>query len=364
MKKPKRREKTWWTMLKATYNKWMENDPFRLSAVIAYYTVFSMPGLFVVIFYITGQFFSDVTIEGEVYGELSEILGTEGARQVEEIIQAASQAQHSTVATIIGIGSLVYAATGLFFHLKLSLNDIWELRVVPERAFVQVILDRLFAFGMILVVGFLLLSSLIISSLVSALSTYMSDHISIYSTYSTYVIDLVNFVLSAVVITLLFATIYKVLPDAHVAWSDVWIGALVTTLLFLGGKALIAKYIGFADPASAYGAASSIILILLWTSYASIIFFLGAAFTAVWARREGHRIVPKHYAIPVYEYYRRISQKGEAEYVKVQSEKVKEVLENDYATPRLTDEGEKPPLEGEDALKEPEKEKETKDDKS
>ncbi len=352
MKRAKRRATTFWIILKATYNKWMENDPFRLSAVIAYYTVFSMPGLFVVIFYVTGYFFSDLTIEGQVYREISEILGPEGARQVEETIKAASQAQHSTIATIIGIASLVYAATGVFFHLKISLNDIWELKVIPERAFVQVILDRIFAFGMVLVVGFLLLSSLIISSLVSAVSGYMTDHITIYSDYSTYIIDVVNFVISAGVITLLFATIYKVMPDAKVAWRDVWIGALVTSLLFLGGKALIGKYIGFTDPASAYGAASSIILILLWTSYASIVFFLGAAFTAVWARRFGHKIEPKSYAVPVYEYYRRISQMGEAEYVKVQSEKVKEVLDNNYDTPRITDDGEKPPLEADDDEKE------------
>lgn len=349
MKKTKRRAAKFWTILKATYNKWMENDPFRLSAVIAYYAVFSMPGLFVVIFWVTGYFFGELTIEGQVYREISEILGPEGARQVEETIQAASQAQHSTVATIIGIASLVYAATGVFFHLKISLNDIWELKVIPERAFVQVILDRLFAFGMVLVVGFLLLTSLIISSLVTAVSAYMTDHISLYSNISTYVIDLVNFVISAGVITLLFATIYKIMPDAKVAWNDVWIGALVTSLLFLAGKALIARYIGFADPASAYGAASSIILILLWTSYASIVFFLGAAFTAVWARRLGHRLEPKSYALPVYEYYRRISQKGEAEYVKVQSQKVKEVLDNEYETPRLTDEGEKPALEADDS---------------
>lgn len=347
MRQARKRAMTVWSVLKATYNKWMENDPFRLSAVIAYYTVFSMPGLFVVIFYVTGQFFSGVTVQGQVYRELSDILGTEGARQVEETIRAASEAQNSTIATIIGIGSLVYAATGVFFHLKISLNDIWELKVIPERAFVQVLLDRLFAFGMVLVVGFLLITSLIISSLVTAISGYMTEHVAIYSDFSTYIIDVVNFVVSTVVITLLFATIYKVLPDAKVSWSDVWIGALVTSLLFLAGKALIAKYIGIADPASAYGAASSIILILLWTSYASIVFFLGAAFTSVWARRYGHRIEPKSYAVPVYEYYRRISQKGEAEYVKVQSEKVKEVLDNDYKTPRLTDEGEKPPLEGE-----------------
>ncbi|AHM63444.1 ribonuclease BN [Flammeovirgaceae bacterium 311] len=323
----------------------MENDPFRLSAVIAYYTVFSMPGLFVIIFYVTGKFFSGVAIRGQVYRELSDILGSQGARQVEETIVAASEAQHSTIATIIGVASLVYAATGVFFHLKISLNDIWELKVIPERAFKQLIVDRLFAFGMVLVVGFLLLSSLIVSSIVTAVSGYMTEHVAVYSNYSTYIIDIVNFVISATVITLLFATIYKVLPDANVSWSDVWIGALVTSLLFLAGKALIAKYIGIADPASAYGAASSIILILLWTSYASLIFFLGAAFTAVWAKRYGHRIEPKHYAVPVYEYYRRISQKGEAEYVKVQSEKVKQVLDNEFDTPRLTDEGEKPPLE-------------------
>ncbi|EMR03678.1 YihY/virulence factor BrkB family protein [Cesiribacter andamanensis] len=339
MKRAKKRAATVWTFLKTTYHKWMENDPFRQSAVIAYYTVFSMPGLFLVIFYVTGQLFGEQAVRGEVYGEITDLLGSEGARQVEETIRIAGQAQNSTLATIIGILSLVYAATGVFFHLKISINDIWELRVVPERAFLQVLLDRLFSFGMILVLGFLLLMSLVISSVISAMSGYISQYL---ATLSAYLIDFINFSISVGVITLLFATIYKVLPDAIVAWRDVWLGAFVTSLLFILGKAMIGRYIGIADPASAYGAASSLILILLWTSYASLVFFLGAAFTAVWARMYGRGIEPKSYAIPVYEYYRRISKLGEAEYVKVESKKVKEVLDRDYATPRLTDEGEKP----------------------
>jgi membrane protein len=336
----KKGAKTLWTILKATYLRWIENDPFRLSAVVAYYAVFSMPGLFVIIFYLAGQFYGDEVVRSEVYGQLSGLIGPEGARQVEATIMKAGSAQNSALATIIGIGSLVYAATGAFFHLKISINDIWELKVVPERAFKQVLIDRVFSFGMVLVVGFLLLVSLIVSSLVSALSGYFTSHL---QEYSTFVLDITNFGISLAVITLLFATIYKIMPDAHVAWSDVLIGALVTALLFLLGKALITQYIGLADPASAYGAASSIILILLWTSYASLIFFLGASFTAVYAHRYGRQITPKSYAIPVYEYYRRISQKGGTDYVKVESEKVKKVLDEQYETNRLTDEGEKPP---------------------
>jgi membrane protein len=344
MKRAKKRARTVWSFLKLTFNKWMENDPFRLSAVIAYYAVFAIPGLFLVIFYVTGQLFGEQAIRGEVYEEISELIGSEGARQVEETIRVAGEAQNSTLATIIGILSLVYAATGLFFHLKISINDIWELRVVPERAFLQVVLDRLFSFGMILVVGFLLLISLVVSSVVSVLSEYASEY---FFAISAYLIDFINFVISVGVITLLCATIYKVLPDAVVAWTDVWLGAFVTAVLFIVGKALIGRYIGIADPGSAYGAASSLILILLWTSYASLVFFLGAAFTAAWARMYGYGIHPKSYAIPVYEYYRRISKLGEAEYVKVESEKVKEVLDRDYATPRLTDEGEVQPDEEE-----------------
>lgn len=332
--------KTVWTTLKATYLRWIENDPFRLSAVVAYYAVFSMPGLFLIIFYLAGQFFGDEVVQHEVYGQLSGIIGPEGARQVEATITQASLAQKNIIATIIGIGSLIYAATGAFFHLKISINDIWELKVLPERAFKQVILDRLFSFGMVLVLGFLLLVSLIVSSLVSAVSTYFTNNM---VEYSTFVIDITNFGISLLVITLLFGSIYKILPDAHVAWSDVLIGALATAVLFLAGKALITKYIGIADPASAYGAASSIILILLWTSYASLIFFFGASFTAVYAHRYGRKIEPKSYAIPVYEYYRRISHKGQVDYVKVESEKVKKFLDDDYETNRLTDEGEKPP---------------------
>lgn len=312
-----------WSILSATYNKWMENDPFRLSAVIAYYAVFSLPGLFVIIFYLAGQFYGPEAVRGEVYGELRELIGNEGAKQVQEIIKASNQGQSSGIATAVGIGSLVFAATGLFFHLKISLNDIWELKAIPERAWLQVIIDRLFSFAIILAIGSLIILWIIASTLVSTLSAYIPE---LFEGISTYLVDTTNFVISVVIITLLFATIYKVLPDANIDWKDVWIGSLVTSLLFIGGKVLISQYIRLADPASAYGAASAIILILLWTSYGSLVFFLGAAFTSVYTQRYGTKIRPKKYAVRTSEYYRRVL--GDStEYVKVDSDKVKKALD-------------------------------------
>jgi membrane protein len=333
MKDLRRSVRTLGSLLKATYLKWIENDPFRQSAVIAYYTVFSMPGLFLIIFYTAGQFFGDQAVQGEVYGELRELIGPESALQVQETIQAARQGENSTVATIIGILSLVYAATGVFFYLKHSLNDVWQLKAMPEKAWLRLLLDRLFSFSMVLVIGFLLLLSLIISSIVSVASTKLIFLLE----GTTFFINLLNFGVSTLIITLLFAAIYKILPDAHIAWKDVWVGALVTTLLFQAGKALISKYIGIADPASGYGAASSIILIMLWASYGSLVFFFGAAFTAVWAQRYGRRIRPKSYAIHVHEYYRRVLD-GKAEYVRVESEKVREKLD-EFKTRLVSEEG-------------------------
>ena len=243
----KRGAKEVWSVLVATYNKWMDNDPFRLAAVVAYYAVFSLPGLFVIVIYAAGKLFGAEAVRGEVYGELREYIGSEGAKQIQEIIKNEAIGQANFLATAVGIGSLVFAATGIFFHLKISLNDIWELKAVPERAWLQLIIDRLFSFLMILVIGTLLIFSIIASTTVSTLSSYLPE---IFSGYSTYLVDLVNFAISVGIITVLFATIYKVLPDANIDWKDMWIGSFVTALLFIGGKELISQYIRLADPAS------------------------------------------------------------------------------------------------------------------
>lgn len=325
-----------WRVLVATYNKWMDNDPFRLAAVVAYYAVFSIPGLFVIVIYTASQFFGAEAVRGEVYGELREYIGREGARQIQDIIKSTASGEQDFIATAVGIGSLIFAATGMFFHLKLSLNDIWELRAIPERAWLQVIIDRLISFLVILVIGTLLLVSIVASTAVSTLSPYISQYI---AGYSVYFINTINFLISTSIITLLFAVIYKVLPDAKIAWRDVGIGAFVTALLFLGGKALISYYLTIADPASAYGAASAIILILLWASYGSLVFFLGAAFTAVFAQYYGTKIQPKKYAVRTAEFYRR-KLGDSAEYVKVESEKVKKALDEKYEVKKINQEGE------------------------
>lgn len=328
---------TIWRVLLATYNKWMENDPFRLAAVVAYYAVFSIPGLFVIIIYTASQFFGPEAVRGEVYGELREYIGREGALQVQDIIRNnATGGDGNFVGTAIGIGSLAFAATGIFFHLKISLNDIWELKAVPQKAWLQLIVDRLFSFLIILVIGSLLLVSIIASTAVSTLSPYIAQYI---AGYSTYFIDLINFIISTSIITLLFAIIYKVLPDAKIAWRDVWIGSLVTALLFIAGKALISQYLRFSDPASAYGAASAIILILLWASYGSLVFFLGASFTAVYAQYYGTKIQPKKYAVRTVEFYRR-KLGDSAEYVKVESKKVKKALDENFEVKKINKEGE------------------------
>ena len=333
----KRGAKEVWSVLVATYNKWMDNDPFRLAAVVAYYAVFSLPGLFVIVIYAAGKLFGAEAVRGEVYGELREYIGSEGAKQIQEIIKNEAIGQANFLATAVGIGSLIFAATGIFFHLKISLNDIWELKAVPEKAWLQVIIDRLFSFLMILVIGTLLIVSIIASTTISTLSSYLPE---IFAGYSTYLLDLGNFIISVVIITLLFATIYKVLPDADIDWKDMWIGSFVTALLFIGGKELISQYIRLADPASAYGAASAIILILLWASYGSLVFFLGAAFTTVYTQRYGGRIEPKKYAVRTTEYYRRMLGDS-SEYVKVESDKVKKVLDEDYEVKKINKEGKK-----------------------
>jgi len=283
-----------WKITKNTFTAWMKADPFRQSAVIAYYAVFSIPALLVIIIACAGFAFGREAVQGEISGQISAAIGTDAARQVEGMIAKVSGEKSSIWATIIGVVTLFVGATGVFAQLQISLNLIWEVKVEAKKKWLKTLKDRLFSFGLILSIGFLLLISLLLTAGLAAFSDWIKNHL---PDFMMFIFQLINFLLSFLVITVLFALMFKILPDAKIRWKDVWVGAMVTTLLFIAGKFGLGFYFGKAEPDSTYGAAGSVVLIMLWVSYSCMIVFLGAEFTKQYATHFGHDIVPTQDAV-------------------------------------------------------------------
>ena len=274
----------------------MEDDAPSLGAALAYYTVFSLAPLMTIAIAMAGFFFGKEAAQGQIFDELRVLLGEEGGKAVEEMVQSANaQPTAGVVATIISVIILLFGASGVFGQLQASLNAIWGVKAKPGRGVLGLIKDRLLSFGFTLVVGFLLLVSL----LLTAGMALMADWIGGLMPGSEALAYILNIVLSLSMITLLFATIFKFLPDAKIAWHDVWIGAFLTALLFTIGKFALGIYLGKSGVASSYGAAGSLIVLLLWVYYSSQILFFGAEFTQVYANRFGSRVAPADNAVPV-----------------------------------------------------------------
>lgn len=320
-----------YSLLKETGKNWNEHDPWRMSAVIAYYAIFSLPGLLIVIIKVVGYFFGDQHVSHELFSTISANMGPDAAKQMQTIVNASNNSEGFTLAAIVGIGSLIFGATGMFYHVKESLNTMWEVEVQPQRAWLKLIKDRLFSFGMVLIIGFLMLIFLILSSLITVFSDYLN---AVFPEVGAFFFSAVNIVVSLAIITVLFALMFVVLPDAKVRWRDVWVGAFVTSMLFVIGKTLIGLYLGYSDPGSAYGAAGSIILILLWVSYTSLILFFGAEFTQTYGKRHGMEIVPVEYAVKVSK--EKVSQtKALEELEKARKERDQAIKERDEALQAL-----------------------------
>ncbi len=278
-----------WFLLKKTFSQWNEREPFNNAIIIAYYTIFSLPGLLVIIINVAGYFFSDDVIREKLTAQIGGIVGGNTASDVDNIITASSQNDGSTIASILAVATLLFGATGVFYQTQQILNKMWEVKPQPKQKILKLVRDRVFSFGLILVIGFLMLVSLVLSAGLSALSDWITANV---STSLLIVFKVLDFVVSVGIITLLFAAMYKFLPDAKIQWGDVWIGAFVTAVLFVIAKFLLGIYFGNSDPASAYGAAGSVILIMLWVSYAGMILLFGAEFTQVYANRYGHKVIP------------------------------------------------------------------------
>ena len=278
-----------WQIFKISFKEWFDKDPFRQSAIIAYYAIFSIPGLLVLIIAIAGYFFGQDVVNQNLIAQTEETIGAETAMQIQEVLSK-STAEKSTIwGSIVGISILLIGATGVFVELQKTLNLIWNVKVKPQNGIWLIIKARLFSFGLILAIAFLLTISLVISTILVAISNYIQFE---SSKFIMTIYGMLNFIISLIVISALFAMIFKILPDAKIQWKHVWLGSLVTGILFTIGKMSLAYYFGKAEPASVYGAAGSIILILLWVSYSSMILFFGAEFTAAYAKMYSGIIAP------------------------------------------------------------------------
>lgn len=284
-----------WKVFRETYAAWDARGPFASSAVIAYYTIFSLPGLLVIVINVAGYFFGKEAVTNQLTGEVQGIVGRDTALYIQDVIAAASKTKGSVISSIIGIATLLFGATGVFYNVQQLFNKIWEVTPAPKakEKILQLIRDRVFSFGLILVMGFLMLVSLVISTVLTAVSRWVASHL---SESLLVLFNILDFVFSFGIITVLFAAMFKFLPDAKIRWKDVWMGALFTTVLFVIAKYLLGLYFGTSDPATTYGAAGSVILIMLWVSYSSLILLFGAEFTRIWSKKSGSKPPPVDYA--------------------------------------------------------------------
>jgi membrane protein len=278
-------------MLKQTFNDWLEDNALRLSAALAYYSIFSIAPLLVIAIGVAGLVLGDEARSGLLEKQMQAYVGEKAAEGMQEMVASASKPSHGVWATITGFGLLLFGASTVFAQLKDALNTIWEVKAKGGLGIWGFIRERLLSFSIVLVIGFLLLVSLLAATAINGLGHFIPIH--------PVLLTLITLIISLAVETMLFATIFKVLPDAKIEWRQVWIGAAVTAVLFEIGKWFLGWYLGRQSGDSSFGAAGSVVLLLLWVYYASAILFFGAEFTQVYAAESGHQIEPKENAIRV-----------------------------------------------------------------
>ena len=271
---------------------WNDNVP-RLGASLAYYTLFALAPILIVAISIGGLVFGPEAVRGEIVGQIQGLIGREGAEAVQSMLEGASRPGSSIAATVVGIITFFLGATGAFLELQTALNAIWHVEPKSDGSFWrELVMQRVISFGLVVAIGFLLLTSLLVSAALAAIHRYMG------TAFPGVVVlwEALNVIVSLTVITLLFALIYKVLPDVKLSWRDVWVGALVTAGLFSIGRLVIGLYLGTASIASTYGAAGSVIVILVWVYYSAQIILLGAEFTRAYVDEFGRRPPAEEYA--------------------------------------------------------------------
>ena len=284
------------SLLKDSFNGFMDDNGMKLSAALSYYTIFSLAPMLLVIISVLNFFYRNGDIQGEVFAQITSLVGKNAAEQLLEILKNAEMSKKSGVAATIGIGTLLIGATGVFAEIQDSINYIWSIKSKPKKGWLQYLKNRLLSFSIILTLGFLLLVSLGVNALVELLSSRLEQR---FSEASVVVFYIINLALLLTIITSLFTVIFKVLPDGHVKWKECIVGAAFTAVLFLIGKFVITFYIGQADLGATYGTSASIVILLTWVYYSSIILYFGAEFTKVYAGLDGIAISPNKNAVLV-----------------------------------------------------------------
>ncbi|MDX1532453.1 MAG: YihY/virulence factor BrkB family protein [Rhodothermales bacterium] len=285
-------------LLKQTAREVGDDNCTTWSAAIAYYTLFSLPPLLVVLIGIAGAVWGADAVQEALTGQVGDLVGERGAEEIQTMIQNASDfGSGSVLGTVIGLAALVFGATGAFAQLQAALNRAWEVGPDPdEGGLMSFLTKRVLSFGMVLTLAFLLLASLAVSAALSAFGDAISGSL---GGASGFLLGVLNFAVSLVIIAVLFAAIFKVLPDAEISWKDVAVGGLATALLFVIGKTLIGLYLGHSSVGDAFGAAGSLVVILVWIYYTALLLLVGAEFTQVWAKHYGDTIRPEEGAVRV-----------------------------------------------------------------
>ena len=288
---------TWkgiWGLLKDTFRGCSDDKIVKLSGALAYFTVFSIGPMLIVIIFFADIFYGRAAIEGTVFSQIKNLVGSAAAAQIQETIKSASLSGKGTITGTFGLITLLIGATTVFSEIQDSINTIWGLKPKPKKGWMKMLFDRVLSFSIVVSLGFLLLVSLVITGLVEALSQHL---VKVFPDITVVVIYILNLLITFVVVSLLFAIIFKVLPDAKIKWRDVITGAMVTAVLFMMGKFAITFYIGISNVSSAYGTAGSLVIILLWIYYSSLILYFGAEFTKAYATTYGGLIQPNDYAV-------------------------------------------------------------------
>jgi membrane protein len=279
-----------WSIIKETFQDWQSSEPWRLGAIVAYYAIIALPGLLVIIITVASFFFESEGVRREVEGQLQEVIGPSAAANVSFMIEEATRAEDVTIANIFGIVTLLFGASGLFFHLQRSINDIYGVK--SPKNIKKVAIDRALSFGIIIALGFLLLVSLLLTSLLGILRNWL---LTFLPQEIVYLFEALNWVLGLFIVGVIFAFVFKYLPDVRVDWKPVLVGTSVTSILYIISEYIIGFYFQESDEGAVYGAAGFIILFMFWITFASLILFFGAELVKVYAKRYGYRIEPGKY---------------------------------------------------------------------
>jgi len=289
-----------WSILHKSFSDFIDNKVFKLSAALAYYTIFSLPAMLIIIISVSDIFYRREAVEGSLYGQISNFVGHDAAVQIQDTIRAVALSQDSRWVAIFGIITLIIGATSVFSEIQDSINHIWKLKAKPRKRWgiLKFLFNRLLSFSIVVSLGFLLLVSLIVNSLMDILINHLTNTFPQVTVYLAYAF---NLLFTFLITSFLFATIFKVLPDARIKWKHIRIGAFTTAILFMIGKFLIGFYLGQSQLSTSYGAAGSVILILVWVYYSATILYFGAVFTHAYVVHTGSRIYPSEYAVWVQE---------------------------------------------------------------